>query len=134
MIFMEGGTTNGLYLLRFKRGAFENLTPIRPYFIEYYSPFCNPACDVFPMHFHVMFMCCQPFSTMTLNKLPVISFTDAVKVKVKDKSAGDVYAETVRDIYSKTFKLEKIESSLVDKVKLNDYVYRGGKLEVDKED
>lgn len=134
MIFVEGGTTNGLYLLRFKRGAFENLNPVRPYFIEYYSPFCNPACDIFPMHFHLMFMACQPFSTLTLKKMPVIVYTDEIQHKVGDKSPGDVYAETVRDIYSKTFKLQKLNSSLLDKVKLNNYIYRAGKLDIDKTD
>jgi len=134
MIFMEGGTTNGLYSLRFKRGAFENLNPIRPYYIEYYSPFFNPACDVFPMHLHAMFMGCQPFSTIKLKRLPIIAYTDEIQKKVGDKSPSDVYAETVRDIYCKTFNLQKVDISLLDKVKLNNYVYRSGKLDMDKTD
>lgn len=66
---------------------------------------------------------------MTLRKMPTIVYTDAVRAKVKDEPEGDVYAETVRDIYAQTFKLKKIDNSLVDKFVLNKYVYRGGKLE-----
>ena len=115
VIFAEGGTTNGLQLLKFRRGAFENLSTIQPFYIEYYSPFCNPACDAFPMHLHVMFMACQLFSTVRLRRMPLIQFTEAIKKRAKEGNDVEEYAETVRDIYSKTYGLEKVDYSLMNK-------------------
>lgn len=130
-VFAEAGTSNGRYLLRFKRGAFENLNTIQPFFIEYYSPFTNPSCDVFPMHLHVMFMACQFFSTIKLRRMPIIGFSEELKRKAKGNNV-EVYAETVRDIYSQIFGIKKVDNSLMDKVRLNKYLYGSGTLDDNK--
>jgi len=39
IIFPEGGTTNGVYLTKFKRGAFMGLLPIWPKIHKYHSSF-----------------------------------------------------------------------------------------------
>lgn len=124
-IFPEGGTSNGKYLLHFKRGAFEPEEPIQPYFIEYTSPFCNPACDVFPMHLHYMFMACQPFSTITLRKMGPVFPTEFMYRKFKDYGAAkpEIYAAAVREIYSVAYGIKKVNNSLMEKVRMNEYLY-----------
>ncbi len=124
-VFPEGGTSNGLFLLRFKRGAFEALSPIKPVYAQYYSPFVNPGCETVPMHLHYMFMTCQPFSLMWVKHLPTIFPTDYMYEKYKDwgKSKVEIYAEVVRDIYSTTFGVKKADNSLMQKVHLNAYLY-----------
>ena len=39
IIFPEGGTTNGKYIIKFKKGAFVSLLPIWPKVIKYKSIF-----------------------------------------------------------------------------------------------
>jgi len=37
MMCPEGATTNGNFLIKFKRGAFYSLRPVKPYFSKYWS-------------------------------------------------------------------------------------------------
>jgi len=41
----------------------------------------------------------------------------------------EAYANLVRDIYSETYKIEKVDNSLQQKVKLNEYLYQS-KLDI----
>ncbi len=122
-IFAEGGTSSGTHLLHFKRGAFEPLEPIQPFFIEYQSKYCNPACEVFPMPLHLMFMACQIWSSITLRRMPMIYPTEEMFRKYPELHRVEAYAETMRDIYSSTYGVPKTDVSLAEKVKLNEYVY-----------
>lgn len=47
-IFPEGGTSNGKYLLAFKRGAFSSLRTVKPVVIKYEYGVMSPAFDVIP--------------------------------------------------------------------------------------
>ena len=126
VIFPEGGTSNGLYLLNFKRGAFEPLLPIKPFFFEYYSPYCNPACDVIPVHLNLLFMTCQPFTTLVVHRMPTIYPTEYMYKNYglsKENSKAEVYSNVARDIYSKIYNLQKVNNSQMDKVTLKKYLY-----------
>jgi hypothetical protein len=43
MIYPEGCSSNGDYLLEFKKGAFAGLNSIQPNALKWSSPFCNPS-------------------------------------------------------------------------------------------
>ena len=110
-------------MLRFKRGAFEALEPIQPFFIQYTSSFCNPASDVIPLPLHLLFMGCQLWSTITLRRMPVIFFSSELRHKSEGKSEVEAYSDVIRDMYSKVYGIQKVDNSLMEKVKLNEYIY-----------
>ena len=47
-VFPEGGTSNGQYLLSFKRGAFASLKAVKPIVLKYSWGSVSPAWDVMP--------------------------------------------------------------------------------------
>lgn len=47
-IFAEGGTTNGSYLMPFKRGGFASLRASRPVVLKYIWSSLSPAWDIIP--------------------------------------------------------------------------------------
>jgi lysophosphatidylcholine acyltransferase/lyso-PAF acetyltransferase len=48
IVFPEGGTSNGISILPFKKGAFASYKAVRPIFLRYDSPTVSPAYDVMP--------------------------------------------------------------------------------------
>jgi len=123
-IFPEGGTSNGLFLLKFKRGAFEALQPILPIFMEYYSPYCNPACEIIPIHLNLLFMACQPFTALTIHRMPIVFPTEFMFTNNKNIfPKPEIYADTVREIYSEAYSLEKVPNSHLEKEELKKYLF-----------
>jgi len=47
-IYPEGGTTNGKYLIQFKRGAFTSLRAVKPIILKYQFPMLSPCWDGIP--------------------------------------------------------------------------------------
>lgn len=132
-IFPEGCTTNGKHLLKFKRGAFESEDPILPIYIKYYSPFCNVSFDSMPALLHFLLIGCQPFSLITLHRMPVVFPTKYMFEHYKHlgTSNWEIYAEVVRDIYCSTYGLIKSNLTLADKKNLEDYLYDPQKMKLD---
>lgn len=72
VIFAEGGTSNGRYLLQFKRGAFAGLHAVKPVIIRYSYGIFSPSYDVGPF-FALLFMtlCLNCDSKCELIELPL---------------------------------------------------------------
>ena len=73
MICPEGATTNGKYLIQFKRGAFFSLRAVKPHFSSYWtfngiSPVHGDALS-FVAYINVLFAC--GFVAVTYNEMPV---------------------------------------------------------------
>ena len=109
----------------FRRGAFAAESAIQPVYLQYYSPYCTPSFDVIPTMLHFFFISCQPYTTITVSRLPVVYPTPYMYNKYKDwgTSNGDIYAAVVRDIYSRTFNLPKSPWGLKDKDNFYHYLY-----------
>ncbi len=63
---------------------------------------------------------------LTLHRMPVIFPTEYMYetfTPTKDTPKGEVYADVVRDVYSKCYGLEKVSNSLMEKVALKEYLY-----------
>ena len=58
MIFPEGTTTNGKYLISFKKGAFMNMFPIKIFCIKYDVRNFNPALDTIDSLYHLILCLC----------------------------------------------------------------------------
>jgi hypothetical protein len=60
LIFAEGATTNGEYLMSFKKGAFASLLPIQPLTMVSDAQMIS----INPLAAHFLTMCKHPFKTL----------------------------------------------------------------------
>ena len=80
LIFPEGTTSNGEYVISFKKGAFSNLSPIKIYGIKYGNRKYNPAFDSIAMGQSFLFTILQLRNSVTIYDLGVF-YPDYLKLK-----------------------------------------------------
>ncbi|XP_071925027.1 lysophospholipid acyltransferase LPEAT1 isoform X3 [Coffea arabica] len=90
MLFPEGTTTNGDFLLPFKTGAFLAKAPVLPVILRYPYQRFSPAWDSISGVRHVFFLLCQFVNYMEVTKLPVYHPSQ------QEKDDPRLYAENVR--------------------------------------
>ena len=75
-IYPEGTITNGTHLIKFKRGAFMTLLPLKP-MVELVdqNAECTLATGALPMHLHMVLCCCYLWNNDTFLDLPIIKPT-----------------------------------------------------------
>jgi 1-acyl-sn-glycerol-3-phosphate acyltransferase len=71
LLFPEGTTTNGKYLLPFKTGAFLAGLPVKPAILRYETRHMSPAWESIPALRHIILMLCNPVHSVTCYELPV---------------------------------------------------------------
>ena len=121
IVFPEGTTTNGEYILKFKKGAFENLHPIKS--IIFKSYFCVGE-GIFPTFYQFLLNAIKPFQKYTFYELPVIypteyMFENYMKLKPEIMDKVEIYADVVREIWVDISGLKKSDKSFKD---YNDYL------------
>ncbi|XP_068639689.1 lysophospholipid acyltransferase LPEAT1-like isoform X2 [Aristolochia californica] len=92
MLFPEGTTTNGEYLLPFKTGAFVSKAPVLPVLLRYPYQRFSPAWDTISGVRHVVFLLCQFVNHMEVIRLPVYHPSD------EEKEDPKLYASNVRKL------------------------------------
>lgn len=90
MLFPEGTTTNGEYLLPFKTGAFLAGAPVLPVILRYPFQRLSPAWESIAGVRHVFLLLCQFVNYMEVKKLPVYYPSQ------QEKDDPKFYAENVR--------------------------------------
>ncbi|KAL5780449.1 hypothetical protein ACOSQ2_011186 [Xanthoceras sorbifolium] len=90
MLFPEGTTTNGDFLLPFKTGAFLARVPVLPVILRYPYQRFSPAWDSISGARHVLLLLCQFVNHMEVTRLPVY------KPSQQEKDDPKLYAENVR--------------------------------------
>lgn len=90
MLFPEGTTTNGDYLLPFKTGAFLARAPVLPVILRYPYQRFSPAWDSISGARHVFFLLCQFVNHIEVTSLPVY------RPSQQEKDDPKLYAENVR--------------------------------------
>ena len=112
-IFPEGGTSNGHYLLPFKRGAFAESRAVKPVIMKYSFGTVSPAWDVIPFWpLIIMMMSLFSFSCEVL-ELPTFTpneylFTHHAN---KGKERWEIYAWAIREIMSLEGGIEKYDAT-----------------------
>ena len=71
IIHVEGGTSNGTKLIKFKRGAFMALRSVWPKIHKFHSYFQSPCTGVIDGLPHYLIGASCPFSTITKLDLPI---------------------------------------------------------------
>ncbi len=108
-IFPEGGTSNGKYLLAYKRGAFSGLRAVKPIVLKYSFGTLSPAWDVIPF-LPLIIMQFSLFNfKVVIKELPIFVpnqylFTTHAN---KGNESWEVYAWAMREIMSDVGPFEK---------------------------
>ena len=118
-IFPEGGTTNGLGLLQFKKGAFASLLPVQPYLFKYKSGRCSVAHgDGTNAIIWIIMLLQTMWFTVEMTEMPVFEpneyFWEHHLQPGEEK--WQAYARVVRDIMADQGGLEKFDSTVEDKL------------------
>ncbi|KAH0920468.1 hypothetical protein HID58_028128 [Brassica napus] len=92
MLFPEGTTTNGDYLLTFKTGAFLAGTPVLPVILKYPYERFSAAWDTISGARHVLFLLCQFVNHLEVIRLPVYYPSQ------EEKDNPKLYASNVRKL------------------------------------
>ncbi|XAR64110.1 Plasmalogen synthase [Bertholletia excelsa] len=92
MLFPEGTTTNGDYLLPFKTGAFLPKAPVLPVILRYPYQRLSPAWDSISGVRHVIFLLCQFVNYLEVTWLPVYYPSQ------QEKDDPKLYADNVRKL------------------------------------
>eukprot|EP00250_Pteridium_aquilinum_P001857 c12064_g1_i1 orf=461-1867(-) len=92
LLFPEGTTTNGYYLLPFKTGAFLAGTPVQPVILKYPYRRFSPAWDTISGVRHVILLLCQFINFLEVHWLPVYIPSE------KEKADPKLYASNVRTL------------------------------------
>ena len=127
-IFPEGTTTNGKYILKFKKGAFYSLLPIKPQLILLdddlnYSVAIGVSSTAFNYFRSLCYLGCK----MYLCQLPVIKPTDYMWKNYSDLGSEkwEIYAEVTRKIMCEIGKLKPSNRTFRDSKNYENSLYKG---------
>ncbi|KAD6119200.1 hypothetical protein R6Q59_025259 [Mikania micrantha] len=109
MLFPEGTTTNGDYILPFKTGAFLAKAPVLPVILKYPYERFSPAWDSISGVRHVILLLCQFVNNLTVTRLPVYYPSQ------EEKDDPKLYAENVRRLIAREGKLIMSDIGLAEK-------------------
>lgn len=109
MLFPEGTTTNGDYILPFKTGAFLAKVPVLPVILKYPYERFSPAWESISGVRHVILLLCQFVNNMTVTRLPIYYPSQ------EEKDNPKLYAENVRKLMAREGNLIMSDIGLAEK-------------------
>jgi len=117
IVFAEGGTTNGQYLAKFKRGAFMGLHNIYPKATKFHSMFQSPSSGILEGLPHYLMVCCLPFYWCEIIQLPVFRPNEYFwkHHQREDEERYETYMRVIRDLLSEYSQIPKIEQDITEK-------------------
>lgn len=110
LLFPEGTTTNGRYLLPFKTGAFLAGQPLQPVVIRYGEDRVSPAWEMIPAARHIFLMLCNPVHSVTAFELPVYYPSE------EERRDPRLYAANVRKLMLEFSGLQPTAATYTDKM------------------
>lgn len=107
LIFPEGTVSSGKHLLNFKKGAFENMLPIKPYVVKSANKNFDLSCGVLSLPIHLIICLCFVFHKIEIYELAINP----------DEILNDKYNETFGDEKWKCF-AEICQKIIADSIKI----------------
>ena len=118
-IYPEGTISNGTHLIKFKRGAFMTLLPLKPMveLIDQTSE-CTLATGALPMHWHIVLVSAYLWHNVTFLDLPIIEPTEYMyeNYQKEEKEKWMVYMKVTKLIMAECAGLNVTESSFDEKL------------------
>ncbi|KAI3985890.1 hypothetical protein MKX01_038972, partial [Papaver californicum] len=109
LLFPEGTTTNGDFLLPFKTGAFIAKAPVLPVILRYPYQRFSPAWDTISGVRHIVLLLCQFVNHMEVVRLPVYHPSE------QEKEDPKLYANNVRKLLATEGNLTLADIGLAEK-------------------
>lgn len=134
MIFPEGTTTSGRDLLKFKKGAFASLLPVKPVFIKGNSnPNFHHGCGSSDVFINYMRGLTQLYTIIEYNELPIMKPTEYMFQHYEHfsekKEKWEIFAEVARKIYCKVGGFQKSDKTLRDSTRYTNSMNSGKYIE-----
>lgn len=117
LIFPEGTTTSGKHLIKFKRGAFDSLLPIKPYIIKAKNKIFDTCTGSTDLGVHFVIFLCFLFHSYEIIDLPVIEPNEFMIKNTNNVDDGDSvekFIEVTRNIMSEISGFDKSEKGVRD--------------------
>ena len=130
IIFPEGGTTNGEYLIKFKKGAFVGEQSVLPSVFKYESLYFGPnLAGAFDMIASVYLSCYVPYSRITKYDLPIFKPNEFFfkHHQREGEERWETYARVVRDIMSEASGIPTLDVEIEDKFEYLKLLKESGK-------
>jgi len=109
LLFPEGTTTNGDYLLNFRTGAFIAGVPVQPTILKYGPSRVSPAWETIGGALHIWLMLTNPLHSVTIYELPVYIPSE------EEKRNPRLYADNVHAVMLKHSNLLQSSSGFQEK-------------------
>ena len=135
MIFPEGTTTSGRHLLKFKKGAFVNLLPIKPCFV---LPNLNDnfhlGCGSTNVGINYLRTLTELYVQTAYYELPIMTPNDYMFENFTHlgKEKWEIYAEVARDIMCELGDFKKSDFTLKDSYRYDDSIKQKRFIEKEK--
>jgi len=118
-IYPEGTVTNGTHLIKFKRGAFMALLPLKP-LVELIdqNAECTLSTGALPMHWHMVLVSCYLWNNVTFLDLPVVEPTEYMYQNYgkPDEEKWHTYMNVTKSIMSECSGLKETQDSFDEKL------------------
>ena len=118
-IYPEGTITNGTHLIKFKRGAFMTLLPLKP-LVELVdqNAECTLATGALPMHWHMVLVTCYLWNNVTFLDLPIVKPTEYMfqNYGKKDEEKWATYMNVTKSIMAECAGLKESHESFEEKL------------------
>ncbi len=99
MIYPEGCSTNGIYLIKFKKGAFASLRPVKPHVNKFWNYRCNMVEGAgMYLYWYSVLLYHTVWTSVTCHEMPVFAPNDYFWENHWDgkEDKAQLYADTVR--------------------------------------
>ncbi len=125
LIFPEGTVSSGKHLLKFKKGAFANLLPIKPVIVKSLDKDFDLSTGGYLQGPHYLRTLGYLYHKYEIVELPTIYPTEFMYKRFEEgkMQQWEMYAETVRDIYSEIGGFKNSEMTLLDNIEYNNILF-----------
>lgn len=129
VVYPEGGTTNGKFLVKFKKGAFVGLRSIKPILIKYESPTADFEGCIIPLYSNMTLCASNLFCSIKVTELPVFKPNEYFfkHHQQEGEERWETYARVIRLLMSKHGNLTLSDQTAEDKFEYKSLIYKGKK-------